>query len=131
MNAAAEPGGLTGCRLAVAGTLLVAVLAATLAGGVAHAAPAARTSLTATASPRPMAGPSLAQTSAAGPSAAAAESAAPGPSAGPAGIGLGPDSPALPPATPAGGPQVGAGTSTATGLFGGGLVSRAHWARPR
>jgi len=116
MNAAAEPGGLTGCRLAVAGALLVAVLAATFAGGVAHAAPAARTSPTATASPRPTAGPWLAQTSAAGPS-AAAESAAPGPSAGPAGIGLGPDSPALPTATPGGGPQVGAGTSTATGLF--------------
>jgi hypothetical protein len=118
MNAAAEPGGPTGCRLAVAGALLVAVLAATLAGGVAHAAPAARTSPTATASPRPTAGPWLAQTSAAGPSAAAAAgSAAPGPSAGPAGIRLGPDSPALPTATPAGGPQVGAGTSTETGLF--------------
>ncbi len=117
MNVAAEPRGLKNCRLAVAGVLLVAVLAATLAGGVAHAAPAARTSPTATASPRPTAGPLLAQTSAAGPSAAGTQSAAPGPSAGPAGIGLGPDSPALPTTTPAGGSQVGAGTSSGTGLF--------------
>ncbi len=104
--------GLPGRRLAVAGSLLIIALAWAITGGVAHAAPTAATPPTSTADAPPSADPAVARTSTVGKA-----STSPGAPTSPAGIGLGPGSPALPTPTPGGGPAVGSDTSGATGLF--------------